>query len=324
MTDQHHTKAQHPTKAQHLRKSRALRPRRWTVAAALTGALAGSIAISAQAGAAPSGPKPLAGTAKFLGRWNYRMPEPSTGLNIAVVSGTGFSEQFPQIGWVDFTQDADGEVTGTTDQGCAWQFALEAGELQLATQGQRCANKVIGSTYQMNRWTVNVTGNREHEYIQASSFLPNGTFNFTLARGARARVNPASRQDVAGRYAGEWTFSPADPATEVNIESVVSASGQSSEQAVTGSVSITRTGRHSILARTANGCAWKLKVAGNTAELAGTQTCQLPGDSSQTYSFWSMAVRGRHEDAVLAGSDITDGTPSEFLLATGLLAAGKA
>ena len=316
--------AQHPANTQHPAKTRSLRPRRWTVAAALIGALAGSIAISARADAAPSGPKPLAGTAKFLGRWNYRTPEPSAGLNIAVVSGTGFSEEFPQIGWVDFTQDADGEVTGTTDQGCAWQFALESGELQLATQGQRCTNKVIGSAYQMNRWTVSVTGNREHEYIQATSFLPNGTFDFTLARGARARVNPASRQDVARRFAGDWRFSPADPATDVNIETVVSASGQSSGQAVTGSVSITRTGQRSILARTANGCAWKLNVAGNTAELAGPQTCQLPGNSAQSYSFWTMAVGGRRQYAVMAGSDSNDGSPSEFLLATGLLTAGKA
>jgi hypothetical protein len=139
----------------------------------------------------------------------------------------------PQVGWVDFTQDADGEVTGRTDQGCSWQFALESGELQLATQGQTCFNKVIGSKYQMNRWTVSVTGNREQEYIQATSFLPSGNFNFTLAQGARTKVNQASRRDVANRYDGDWSFNPANPATGVNIENVVSASGTYSEQAVT-------------------------------------------------------------------------------------------
>jgi hypothetical protein len=305
-------------------KTWASRPRRWMSAVALIGALAGSIAITAQADAAPTAARPPAGTAKFVGWWNYRTPEPGTGLNTAVVSGTGFSEEFPQVGWVDFTQDADGEVTGTTDQGCTWQFALESGELQLAAPGQTCFNKVIGSKYQMNRWTVSVTGNTEREYIQATSFLSYGTFNFTLAQGARTKVDQASRQDVAERYAGGWTFNPANPATGVNIENVVSASGASSEQAVTGSVSITGTGPNSILARTANGCEWKLKVAGNTAELAGTQTCQLPDGSSQTYSFWAMAVRGRHTYAVMAGSDITDGSPAEFSLATGLLTAGRA
>ena len=186
--------AQHPANTQHPAKTRSLRPRRWTVAAALIGALAGSIAISARADAAPSGPKPFAGTAKFLGRWNYRTPEPSAGLNIAVVSGTGFSEEFPQIGWVDFTQDADGEVTGTTDQGCAWQFALESGELQLATQGQRCTNKVIGSAYQMNRWTVSVTGNREHEYTRPPASCPTAP-STSRSRGERARgsTRPAAR-----------------------------------------------------------------------------------------------------------------------------------
>jgi hypothetical protein len=75
-------------------------------------------------------------------------PGPKTGLNIATVSGTGFSETFPQIGWVDFTQDRDGEVTGTTDQGCAWEFVLESDKLQLASPGQACFSKVIGSRYQ--------------------------------------------------------------------------------------------------------------------------------------------------------------------------------
>ena len=37
-----------------------------------------------------------------------------------------------------------------------------------------------------------------------------------------------------------------------------------------------------------------------------------------------MAVGGRHQYAVMVGRDITDGSPSEFLLATGLLTAGKA
>jgi hypothetical protein len=69
-------------------------------------------------------------------------------LNIATVSGTGFSETLPQIGWVDFTQDRDGEVTGTADQGCAWDFVLESGKLQLASQGQACFSKVIGSRSQ--------------------------------------------------------------------------------------------------------------------------------------------------------------------------------
>jgi hypothetical protein len=58
--------------------------------------------------------------------------------------------------------------------------------------------------------------------------------------------------------------------------------------------------------RTANGCEWKLEVAGNTAELAGAQTCHLPDNSSQTYSFWAMAVDGCHEYAVISGSNIID------------------
>jgi hypothetical protein len=243
--------------------------------------------------------------------WNYRTPDTATGLNIAVVSGHGFTEGFPQVGWVDFTRGRDGQVTGRTDQGCTWQFALKSGKLQLAYPGQKCFNKVIGSEYQMNRWTVSVAGNTEREYIQATSFLPSGDYSFTLAYGGRSRAD----QGVTAQFAGHWTFNPANPKTGVNIETVISAAGKASEQPVSGSVSITRTGRV-ILARTSNGCVWKLDADGNTAELAGTQTCHLAGGSSQTYSFWSMAVGGGHEYAAMSGSNITHGTRSEFSLAT--------
>ena len=100
----------------------------------------------------------------------------------------------------------------------------------------------------MNRWTVSVTGNREREYIQATSYLPSGDFNFTLARGARTKVHQNRRQDVARKYAGGWTFVPASSTTGVNMETVVRSSGQASQQAVRGSVSITRTGQNRILA----------------------------------------------------------------------------
>jgi hypothetical protein len=305
---------------QHRRMRWTLRLRRPAVlAGALACALAGSLAVGTQAEAAgPVAAPRSAGIAKFLGVWNYRTPEPATGLDMAVVSGSGFSRDFPQVGWIDFTRGKDGQVTGTTDQGCTWQFALEAGELQLASAGQQCFNEVIGSKYQMNRWTVSVTGRREQEYIQATSFLPGGDYNFTLARGARTKVFPSSR-DVAQRYAGGWTFNRANPKTGVNYETVVSPSGQASQQPVTGSVHITSTGPHSILAQTANGCEWKLAVIGNAAELAGAQTCQLPGGTSQTYDFWAMAVGPHREYAVMSGSNVAGGSQSEFSLATGLL-----
>src|ERR1700722_9833213 len=109
---------------------------RWTLgswrpvvlAGVLACGLAGSLAVNAQAEAAgPAAAPRSAGIAKFLGAWNYRTPEIKTRLDVAVVSGTGFSRDFPQVGWIDFTRGKDGQVTGTTDQGCTWQFALEAG-----------------------------------------------------------------------------------------------------------------------------------------------------------------------------------------------------
>ena len=255
-------------------------------------------------------------TAKFLGRWNYRTPQPATGLNIATVSGTGFSESFPQIGWIDFTRGRRGEVIGRTDQGCTWRFALASGRLQLASPGQTCFNKVIGSKYRMDRWTVSVTGDREQEYIQATSFLPSGTYDFTLAHGARTKV---TRNTGTSGYAGDWTFNPPNEATGVNIETLVGSNGQESRQPVRGKLAITRTAHNRISVRTANGCHWNLNLAGNTAELARPQTCHLRGGAAQTYRFWAMAVGGAHQYAVLSGTNLSAGKRTEFSLTTARL-----
>ncbi len=294
------------------------------LAATLTGAaaVAAALTISPQAHAAPrqatqaATSRPAADIAKFLGRWNYRTPQPGIGLNIATVSGAGFAENFPQVGWIDFTRGRGGEVTGRTDQGCAWRFALEAGRLQLASPGQTCFNHVIGSKYQMNRWTVSVTGDREQEYIQATSFLPTGTYNFTLARGARTKI---TKNTAASGYAGDWTFNPANAATGVNIETLVDSGGQASRQPVSGKLAITRTGPDRISVRTANGCRWNLNVTGNTAELTRPQTCHLRARAAQTYTFWAMAVAGAHQYGVLSGANVAVGKRTEFSLATARL-----
>jgi hypothetical protein len=306
---------------QHRMNRPARRRRSIILAAALTGvaAVAAAMTVSTQAHAAPqqaTTTRQAGGIAKFLGRWNYRTPQPATGLNIATVGGSGFSENFPQVGWIDFTRGRGGEVTGRTDQGCTWRFALESGRLQLASPGQTCFNKVIGSKYQMNRWTVSATGDREQEYIQATSFLPSGTYDFTLAHGARTKV---TKNTGTSGYAGDWTFNPANSATGVNIETLVDSNGQESRQPVSGKLAITRTVHNRISVRTANGCHWNLNVAGNTAELAGPQTCHLRGGAAQTYSFWAMAVGGGHQYMVISGTDISAGKRTEFSLATGLL-----
>jgi hypothetical protein len=306
---------------QHRMNRPATRRRSIILAAALTGvgAVAAAMTISTQANAAPqqaTTTRPAAGTAKFLGRWNYRTPQPATRLNVATVSGTGFSENFPQLGWIDFTRGRGGEVTGRTDQGCTWRFALESGRLQLASPGQTCFNKVIGSKYQMNRWTVSVTGDREQEYIQATSFLPSGTYDFTLAHGARTKV---TKNTGTSGYAGDWTFNAPNEATGVNIETLVDSNGQESRRPVSGKLAITRTARNRISVRTANGCHWNLNVAGNTAELARPQTCHLRGGATQAYAFWAMAVGGRRQYLVISGANVAAGKRTEFSLTTGLL-----
>jgi hypothetical protein len=60
-------------------------------------------------------------------------------------------------------------------------------------------------------------------------------------------------------------------------------------------------------------------LAGNTAELAGQQTCHLRSGATQTYRFWALAVGGGHQYAVLSGTNLSAGKRTEFSLATARL-----
>lgn len=284
---------------------------------------------------APTAARP--NPAKYLGTWNYDLPDSSTLRNVAVIScpatnpqcpvlpdGSRPSLQIPQIGTIDFTRNADGTVTGRTDQGCTWNFEVEPRSLAL-NGAQTCFNHVIGSAYTITTWTVSVSGDREQETLIATSHQPTGDWDFVLQSGARTKANVDSPRDDTRRFTGSWTYDPANPQTMDNIVTTVAPDGSTTESPETGSVLFTRTGNHSIAAHTADGCTWTLQVQGNTAELQpADQICQLPGTtatgangigttgtgSTETLTHWSIASDGHVQDSVLTGIDEQAGQPS--------------
>lgn len=275
----------------------------------------------------PAFHRPPPSPAKYLGTWNYDLPNSTTMRNIAVIScpatnpecpvlpgGELPSLQIPQIGTILFTLNPNGTITGRTDQGCSWTFQVEPNALAL-TGPQTCFNHVIGSAYTITTWTVTITGDHEAETLIATSHQSDGDWNFVLQSGARTRADISDPRDDTKRFTGTWTYDPANPQTQDNIVTTTAADGSTTESPEVGTVLFTKTGNHSIAAHTADGCTWALQVHGNTAELQpADQVCQLP-DSTETMTFWSIASDGHTEDTVITGLTPT----STFALSVGSL-----
>ncbi|GLX97064.1 hypothetical protein [Herbidospora sp. NBRC 101105] len=245
----------------------------------------------------------------YLGTWNYDQPDRATMRNVAVIGATP-PIHVPQIGDIVFTRTGDG-VTGRTDQGCTWTFAVRPASLELDPPTQNCFNRVIGSAYTITRWSVTVSGDRERETIEAVSHQPTGDYSFRLDDGRRTRA----RAGAAARFTGAWRYDPADPATRVNIVTTRYTAPDRVVQAPRQGV-VTFTRRRDVLtARTGDGCAWRLTARGNTAKLdpAG-QTC-----GGTTLSFWTVASDGRRQASVQAGTGPDGGA---FLLSVGALTRG--
>jgi hypothetical protein len=56
--------------------------------------------------------------------------------------------QVPQIGTIVFSKAADGKITGHTDQGCSWTFAVRAHVLGDASAGRHQASVMAGTDEQ--------------------------------------------------------------------------------------------------------------------------------------------------------------------------------
>jgi hypothetical protein len=99
----------------------------------------------------------------------------------------------PQTGDIVFAAAADGTIVGRTDQGYTWRFAHQGDSLKLSPPSQFCFNHVIGSSYTITDWSVEVSGRHERESLTAISHLPTGDYQFQLSTGP-AHGSPGHRR----------------------------------------------------------------------------------------------------------------------------------
>jgi hypothetical protein len=272
-------------------------------------------AIGALYGVTGASAAPALSVQKYLGYWNYDQPNPTTLNNVDVLACPGGGGQcdpqlplplkVPQVGWVLFSAGPDGTVNGHTDQGCTWNFKVTPTGLELSSTTQECFNHDIGSSGNITKWSVTVTGNEEHEVIVSTSHQPNGVDLIgTMKSGSRTRVDGSGGSKSFSRFLGGYTYNPADFNTLTNV--VVSDKGTAYPEQ--GTVQFTRKNRSTILAHTPDGCSWTLAVRGNTAELdPAIQRCHLAnGETSLRY--WAIVTDdGEHVNAFRAGSTTLNG-----------------
>lgn len=261
--------------------------------------------------------EPALSAQKYLGYWNYDQPNPATLNNVAVLAcpdGGGQCDpqlplplKIPQVGWVLFSAGPNGTVNGHTDQGCNWNFKATPTGLELSSTTQECFNHNIGSSYNLTKWSVTVTGNKEHEEIVSTSHQPNGVdLIATMQSGSRTRVDGSGGAKSFSRFLGSYTYNPADFNTLTNVVSTDKGTIYPEQ----GTVQFTAKDRSTVLAHTPDGCNWTLAVRGNTAELhPATQTCHLAnGETSLRY--WAIVTDdGQHMNAFRAASTTLNGQP---------------
>jgi hypothetical protein len=261
---------------------------------------------------------------RYAGIWNYDQPSAATGANVGTIqcpatgkANQGFVLVVPQIGNLTMTRKEDGRLEGRTDQGCTWTFTDHGSSSELDPAPQSCFNKVIGSSYTITHWSIQVDGNHETESIEAKSHLPMGDCDFALKQGKRAKADDT---DSTGLFVGDWAYDPPNPQTHSNMlvyqgESERRGPGASPQ---TGLVSFSKAGEHALTARTADGCSWRLDVYGNTALLPSPQTCELAG-SKITMNHWSIASNGTQQNTVMTMTQDVEGKARTALLAAGNL-----
>jgi len=231
----------------------------------------------------------------------------------------GFVLVVPQIGNLTMTRKEDGRLEGRTDQGCTWTFTDHGSSSELDPAPQSCFNKVIGSSYTITHWSIQVDGNHETESIEAKSHLPMGDCDFALKQGKRAKADDT---DSTGLFVGDWVYDPPNPQTHSNMVQLV-YQGDSERRGPgaapqTGRVSFSKAGEHTLTARTADGCSWRLDVYGNTALLPSPQTCDVAG-SKITMNHWSIASNGTQQNAVMSMTQDAEGKTRTASLAAGNL-----
>jgi hypothetical protein len=287
-----------------------------------------STAVGVPYGLTEASAEPAPNVQKYLGYWNYDQPNLTTLNNVDVLACPGGGGQcdpqlplplkVPQVGWVLFSAGPNGTVNGHTDQGCTWNFKVTPAGLELSSTTQECFNHDIGSSGNITKWSVTVTGNKEHEQIVATSHQPDGVNLIgTMTSGSRTRVDGPDGAKSFSRFLGAYTYNPADFNTLTNV--VVTDKGTAYPEQ--GTVQFTRKNRSTILAHTPIGCNWTLAVRGNTAELdPATQTCHL-ANGQTSLRYWAIVTDdGEHMNAFRAGSTtLNDQQPANNYLYIGAL-----
>jgi hypothetical protein len=261
---------------------------------------------------------------RYAGIWNYDQPSGATGANLGTIqcpprskSDQAFVLVVPQIGNLTMTRKEGDRLEGRTDQGCTWTFKDQGSSSELDPAPQSCFNRVIGSSYTITRWSIQVDGNHETESIEAKSHLPMGDCDFALKQGRRTKADDT---DSTGLFVGDWAYDPPNPQTHSNMLQFVyqGNSDRPGASPQTGLVSFSKAGEHTLTARTADGCSWRLDVYGNTALLPSPQTCELTG-SRITMNHWTIASNGTKQNAVMSMTQDVEGKTRSALLAAGNL-----
>lgn len=234
---------------------------------------------------------------RFVGTWNYALPNDTTGLNIAALdcpaseNAPALQLGIPQIGNIALSAFAEDMLSGTTDQGCMWSFKVTDGHAELNPPAQTCFNPVIGSGYTITHWSLDLTEQDDavaSEHVIAVSHHEVDC-SFVLAAGRRNKVaSSATRADVAA-FEGHWSYQVPD-ASGVNMAQLTCDGAAPSFEPLLGALDITALDAQTIAVRTPEGCSAQLHVQGNTAELvADSSDCAGKGVLPE---HWSMASDG--------------------------------
>jgi hypothetical protein len=266
---------------------------------------------------------------KYLGVWNYDQPSGRTSDNMAQLQcpapkGSpegmhGFSMVIPQIGNLTMSQTADGHLKGRTDQGCSWTFKTGPESAELDPSSQTCFNKVIGSSYTINQWSIRVDGKQESETLVAKSHHPMGDCDFGLQNGKRTKADPT---DSSSLFVGDWQYETSDPRTHLNVAQQMcgaeSATRAPASIPMSGTLHISKGSDGVIAAFTPDGCSWKLRAQGNTAILDSPQSCQKDG-KTVTMNFWTIASDGQHQLSAMNSAQKTGDESCTSVLGAGSL-----
>jgi hypothetical protein len=266
---------------------------------------------------------------KYLGVWNYDQPSGATSENMARIqcpapksqgAMQGFTMMLPQIGNLTLSKSAEGYLKGQTDQGCTWTFKIGAESAELEPASQTCFNKVIGSSYTIDHWSIRVDGRQASETLTAKSHLAFGECDFALQKGKRTKADDT---DSSALFVGAWRYDATPPQTRLNIAQQMCGENAAKRAPVsvpqTGIISISKTSENELTAATPDGCSWKLKVQGNTAILDSPQSCERKDDAAVTMNHWTIASDGQHQFTIMSSTQTVKGESCTSVLGTGSL-----